>query len=46
MSQSVRDPLWALEVYNEWVFEIHEDHVRYVDYYEDVAEISFSADWL
>jgi hypothetical protein len=50
MSQSVRDtydgPLWAFEVYRDWVLEIYEDHVRYVDYYEGVAEIDFRTSWL
>jgi len=46
MSQSVREPLWTFEVHSEWILEIYEDLVRYVDYYEDIVEIAFSADWL
>jgi hypothetical protein len=46
MSQSVYDPLWTFEVHSEWILEIYEDQVRYVDYYESVAEIDFRASWL
>jgi hypothetical protein len=46
MSQSVREPLWTFEVYREWIPEIYEDHMRYVDYYEDIAEIDFGTSWL
>jgi hypothetical protein len=40
------EQLWAFEVYRDWVLEIYEDHVRYVDYYEGVAEIDFGTSWL
>ena len=46
MSLSAREPLWTFEVYSEWILEIHEDHVRYVDYYENIAEIDFGTSWL
>jgi hypothetical protein len=46
MSQSVHEPLWTFEVHSEWILEIYEDHVRYVDYYEGVAEIDFGTSWL
>jgi hypothetical protein len=45
MSRTAREPLWMFEVYRDWTIEVHEDHVRYIDYYEDIAEITFNVDW-
>ena len=46
MSLSARESLWMFEVYREWILEIHEDHMRYFDYYEGVAEVAFDVDVL
>jgi hypothetical protein len=45
VSQSVHEPLWSVEEFGEWVLEIYEDHIRYIDHYEGVTEIAFKIDW-
>jgi len=37
-------PLYVVEDYGEWRMEVYEDHVFTVDYYEEVAEVSFNVE--
>jgi len=37
-------PLYVVEDYGEWRMEVYPDFVMTVDYYEEVAEISFSVE--
>ena len=37
-------PLYTVEVDGEWRMEVYVEYVITVDYYEEVAEISFSVE--
>jgi hypothetical protein len=39
------EPLWAFEDLGEWELSVYEDHVVFIDFYEQVAEIVFKTDW-